>query len=184
MYENTGIEAVISNLFPFPLPVSCCQTGQLWAHWATSPQQHLSLPPAPGKRGMSTSLRTCAITSYTNCTYLSWRNLKLLECLSVSLLEFSLVAGNFYNSTSKCCLKNPKLVIAANSVLLWQSTSHIPYPWPGSFEGQTNGEPGGLCQEGGGRHVRVSQQPGRFSKNHPNLDIICSPYQGCTSTTF
>lgn len=85
LYKNTEIENVTSTLPPIPSSVSCCQTGQPWVQWATSPQQHPSLPQAPGKRGMSMSLRTCAITSYTNCMYPSWRDVTLWECLLVSV---------------------------------------------------------------------------------------------------
>lgn len=77
LYKNTEIENVTSTLPPIPSSVSCCQTGQPWVQWATSPQQHPSLPQALGKRGMSMSLRTCAITSYTNCMYPSWRDVTL-----------------------------------------------------------------------------------------------------------
>lgn len=69
-WVTTGIDihgCGISKFSSFAPAVSCCQMGQLWAQWAAYPQQHLSLPQAPGKPGMSTSLRTCAITSYTNC---------------------------------------------------------------------------------------------------------------------
>lgn len=55
-------------LFSYVLPpVSCCQTALPWARWEACPQQHPSLLQAPGSPGTSTSLRTCAITSYTNC---------------------------------------------------------------------------------------------------------------------
>lgn len=59
---------------------------QLWGRWATYLQQHPSLPQAPGKPGMSMSLRTCAITSYTNCKYITLLDVTVGDCLVVSLL--------------------------------------------------------------------------------------------------
>lgn len=159
IFKYTEIKAVTSIRPPVPPPVSCCLTGQLWAQWATYPQHHPSPPQAPGKRGMSMSLRTCAITSYTNCK--CWRTVTVWEWLLISLLvSHPLLTFVSYPAFKATFFKysggNERYSLLQISFLLWQSTSHIPYPWPGSFEGQTNGEPGGLRQKGGGGHVRVS----------------------------
>lgn len=81
---------------PVPPPVSCCQTGQLWAPWETYPQQHPSLPQAPGKRGMSTSLRTCAITSYTNCK--CWRDATVWKFLLDTLSWLFMFQGFIFKA--------------------------------------------------------------------------------------
>lgn len=46
-------------------------------------------------------------------------------------------------------------VFVLRIAFLWQGTSHIPNPRSGSFEGQKDGEPCSVCQEGGRGHVRV-----------------------------
>ena len=86
----------------------------------------------------------CIVVSNTAESHLS------LPLRSVSVSRLSLLS----------CLS---LVLSLSLVLCslgLQSTSHIPHSGPGSPEGQANGEPGGLRQEGGRGHVRVGEQQG------------------------
>ena len=89
----------------------------------------------------------CIVVSNTAESHLSLP----LRSVSVSLSRLSLSClVSLLSYLSLSCLVFPGL----------QSTSHIPHCGRGSHEGQANGEPGGLRQEGGRGHVRVGEQQG------------------------
>ena len=86
----------------------------------------------------------------------------LFLLLSLSLLTFITLTSDLSLSLSLSYSYSVNLSLSLPSSTP-QGAGHLPHPGPSSVEGPADGEPGGLRQEGGGRHVRLGKQQSESS---------------------